>query len=375
LPVFRQLRDEQGVVLLIVLIVVALLTIIVTEFTYTVQLDRHRAHNALDALQASLLARSAINIEESFLLMDKDLDGRYEAYTEEWWLALLQFCDPKNLGLEATVRIACTLEDESGKLNINLTRAARIPETRRAAQPDDERPSKDAFARDALRRIFEAEGIEVDIVDQVKEYWLQEPPIDQEGRTRPITDFRSLEDFAARFRIPTRHLPKLRRILTAVPTGYLRAVNANTAPGMVLAAVINEPNAVAAILDRQRSDDPFKNRSEVSSLLQEQGVEDASIVAGLFDVRSNLFRLRASSLTNADPEGEIPGGIGQTLSVLESRRSGPCRPGEERPCWTLKPLDWQKEGGAPLLEQPPNAFGEADSEDTLDQFEGTAYSR
>jgi type II secretory pathway component PulK len=365
-PEPKGICGERGVVLLIVLIVVALLTIIVTEFTYTVQLDQHRTRNALNALQASLLARSAINIEESFLTMDKrddEADGVRDWYGDEWWIALREFC--AGVVLDPTMRIACVLEDESGKLNVNLTRTTAQSQQ----QQGQEVKTKDAFARDALRRIFEAEGIQVDLVDQLREYWLQEPPLNQDGRQQMIPDFGSLEDFAAELGIPTGKLRELRRVLTAVPASKLAKVNVNTAPGMVLAAIINDGNGVAQILDRQQSDDPFKNAADLSSVLDGQGVADATMLTSLFGVSSNLFRLRASALTNADPEGEQPGGIGQTLSELVWRRSRACRTDEQPPCWTLKPLDWQKEGGAPLLEHPRNQSGEpgTDNED-LDQM-------
>jgi type II secretory pathway component PulK len=265
----------------------------------------------------------------------------------------------------------CTIEDESGKLNINLTRTSAESQ----AQERGERKTRDAFARDALRRIFEAHNIEVDIVDELQEYWLQEQPIDDAGRQQRIPDFTSLEDFAARFQIPTPQLRELRRIVTATPTRYLRALNANTAPGIVLAAVINEPNAVAAILERQQSEEPFKNAGEVKSILEQEGVEDAGIVGGLFDVRSNMFRLRASALTNVDPEGEFAGGIGQTLSELVFRQAGRCPSGQTPPCWTLKPLDWQKEGGARLLEYAPDEFGEPGSGEEDGEFDDRAYGR
>lgn len=360
-----RVRDERGVVLLAVLIVIALLTIAVTEFTYNVQIDRHRAVNAVHALQSTLLARSAINIEESFLTLDTE--PRFDAFTEEWWLLLREFC--QGLQLEPTMRIACDLEDESGKININLSRTL-IRTT--GQQNEDERPTKDAFVRDALRRIFEAHGIDVDIPDRLKEYWLEEVPAEQNVRRR-VPEFGSLEDFTARFDIPTPKLRRLRRILTAQPVRYMRAVNINTAPAEVLAALLNSPEAVTAVLERQQADDPFQNQSEVRSVLQEQGLdEDAQIVASLFDVRSQLFRLRASGVTNMDPSGELPGGVGQTLSVLVHRRVDARlrRPDSDNPGWTLKPLDWQKESGARLVEQPSGDFDRRDSFDELEELRG-----
>src|SRR5262249_47879464 len=117
-PMSNRVRDERGVALLIVLTIVALLTITVIEFTYNVQLDHHRTRNSLDAMQSKLLARSGINLVETFLAQDDN--DQYDAKTEDWALALKQFCS--GIQLEPTMRIKCDWEDESAKINVNVCR-------------------------------------------------------------------------------------------------------------------------------------------------------------------------------------------------------------------------------------------------------------
>lgn len=374
----RRLADERGIALLVVLMVVALLTIIVIEFTYSVKLDQHRARNALNALQAALLARSGVNIAEGFLVQDEE--PTFDAYQEPWWVALNEFC--AGMELDPTMRIKCQVEDESGKININNTRALRVTSARSATpgptpgtqQPDADL-TPDAFLRDALRRIFEAHQIDVQIVDQLKEYWLQDPPANVEpvGRrgvqpTPVVPEFASLEDFAGTFHIPTQHLLRLRRLLTARPARELRGINVNTAPAEVLVAVLNDAEAVSAIMERRGLDsDPIKGGGDLTPLLA--NLEHAGVLARVFDYRSRFFRLQASGLTNADPTGEGTSGIGQTVSVLVLRQQDPRarRSGtSEGPGWTLKPLDWQKEGGARLLRRRQE---DVDLADTLDQFD------
>ena len=210
------MNNERGIALLIVLTVITLLTIAVVEFTYTVQLDQHRARNSVSALQAQLLARSGINLAESFLAQDED--ATFDAFTEEWWLNLGVFCE--GLELAPTMRVKCDVEDESGKININLTKPVGQPP---AAQPNQPTYTKDAFLRDALRQIFEAYGVEVEIVDRIEEYWMLEPEPDSQGRTRGPDLFHSLEGFAAEFEILPEKLPRLRRLLTAT-ANFWRAV-------------------------------------------------------------------------------------------------------------------------------------------------------
>jgi general secretion pathway protein K len=352
------LRNERGVALLIVLVIVALLTIIVTEFTYSVQIDQHRTRNAIHALQAQLLARSGVNLSEGFLLLDDD--ATYDAYSEDWWLQLIQFC--KDLQLDESMRIRCRVRDESGKLNINNTRGV----VRRFAT---DQVTADAVLRDALRCIFQNHNISLEYVDKLVDYWQKEPELKSDGTPAQIPDFTSLEDVGATLGIPSEQLHQLRNLLTAQPTQNARLlpnININTAPPEVLAAVLtdNAPQdcganeTVEAIIQRQMDvEQPFRTTGDINGVIKD--VKNVDIKRRLFGVRSRLFRLEASALTNVDPNNPTSGGIGQTLSVLVSRtqgsqpRSGAAPQvganGQPVPSWTLRPLDWQKEGGARLF--------------------------
>lgn len=336
-------QNERGIALIIVLAVISLLLITVGEFTYSVQLDQHRVRNAIHALQANLLARSGINLAEGFLTLDEKPE--FDAYTEQWWLDLKQFCS--GLAIGATMRIKCDVEDESGKINVNLTRGVR-------RVTESQTVTKDMIVRDAMRRLFEAYTIDVQIPDRLADYWQQEPQMGPDGRPLRIPDFASLEDFAATFGIGGRDLQRLRKVMTAQPTSVLGAINANTAPAEVLTAVLNDAEAVSAIRDRQAAEEPFTNATQIRQAIGE--VENAAILAQLFNVHSSLFRVQASAMTNVDPEGERGGGIGQTVSELVVRRRDPRRrrPDRPGPGWTLRPLDWQKEGGARLFRAAPD---------------------
>lgn len=360
-----RVANERGVALLVVLTVVALLTIVVTEFTYSVQLDQHRARNALNALQATLMARSGVNVAEGFLVQDEE--PTFDAYSEDWWRALDEFC--AGWSPAPSMRVACRVWDESGKININNTRPARgtgrTPPAAKGAGPVP--VTEDMVLRDALRALFQKFEIEVDTVDRLKEYWLQEPTPDPRGTAAVTADlnFGSLEDFAAKFGIPTPKLQRLRPYLTARSRGQLPKINVNTAPFLVLAAVLGDAGAASRIVERQRGDEPFRNAGEVNQVLAEGSVVDASVRARVFTTRSRLFRLEASAVTNVDPQGVNPGGIAQTLGVLVVRNQNPAlkRAGAPGLGWTLKAIDWQKEGGARLFERP-----ETDTEEGFDDI-------
>ena len=141
--------NQRGVALLIVLVIVALLTILVTEFTYSVQIDMHRSRNAVHALQAQLLARSGVNLAEGFLMLDDE--PTYDAYSEEWYRQLLEFC--KGMKLDESMHVRCRVRDESGKLNINNTRGVR-------RRVESQQVTGDAVLRDAVRCLFNARGLD-----------------------------------------------------------------------------------------------------------------------------------------------------------------------------------------------------------------------
>jgi type II secretory pathway component PulK len=382
-------RNQHGVALLIVLVIVALLTITVTEFTYSVQIDIHRSRNALHALQAELLARSGVNLAEGFLMLDPE--PKYDAYGEDWWLDLRSFCD--GVQLDATSRLRCRVWDESGKININNTRGVK-----RTGAPGAQAPplKGDAVLRDALGCIFQTLGIKVEIIDDLLEYWSQEPQLRADGTPVQVPDFGSLEDFIDTFHIPREHLPKLRQALTAQPVRLMPRININTATPQALAAIFSskpectpDDDVISQIHDRQVDPaQPFTSTADLNGILNkamqgDEQVRRASI--GLFDVKSRLYRLEASAITNADPTNPAAGGIGQTLSVLVYRAQGAARAsgqapavgadGQPLPNWTLRPLDWQKEGGARLFRSAPedeNLPGNPEDEDEEGRDRGSA---
>lgn len=360
------MSNERGIALLIVLTVVTLLTIAVIEFTYSVQLGQHRARNSVNALQAQLLARSGVNVAESFLARDQD--ATFDAFTEEWWQEMGVFC--QGLQLDLTTRLKCDAVDESGKININLTQPAR--NRPQEVNQDGELRTKDALLRDALRQIFEKYEIDVQIPDRLKEYWLQDAGTDESGRG--VEPFSSLEEFAAEFDIPTEKLRDLRKLLTAMPPSIMKTmnININTAPPEVLYAIIVDADVVNQIVERQWDEERvFRNKAAIREVLVDMDPDVQGMISQVFDVRSSVYRLVASALTNTDPTGLTPGGIGQTISVLVQRRSrhlgsGRMRfgrwvgggaqgndPGEQEIIWTFRLLDWQKEGGARLFRSAP----------------------
>jgi hypothetical protein len=199
----RPLDNERGLALVIVLAVVALLTILVTEFTFNTQLDQHRTRNAIHAMQAQLLARSGINLAEGFLMLDEE--PAFDAYTEDWFPQMVEFC--KGIEVDPTMRIRCTVRDESGKLNINNTREPR-------RKVESQAVTASAVLRDAMRCMFERRGIDVEVVDKLADYWQRCRPTGRHGGGDPRLHLAG--GLRRHFPHPSR-ICTLRAVMTAQP--------------------------------------------------------------------------------------------------------------------------------------------------------------
>jgi type II secretory pathway component PulK len=383
-----RVKDERGVALLIVLTVVALLMITVMEFAYNVQLDHRRTRNAVDAMQARLLARSGLNLAEAFLIQDQE--DKFDAFSEDWALALDEFCT--GIPIEPTMKLRCGWRDESGKININMTRPKGPPR----AEMGDAPARPDQVLTNALFHILHREdAYNEDTQKRLQAYWAadyENQTTNEEKKSAP--DFGSLEDFAALFQIAPAKLNKLRRFLTAQSNRRVNRINVNTAPEEVLYAIFvgdfNEAGGEAVlqqILDERR-EAAYEDMGQVKAIVSSLDTSvRAAIENGILSVSSKCFRLEASALTNVDPtsqlEGEVgelidapppvPTGIGQTLNELVCRtkklnpnqgggRSNTNQNQDQQFVWTLKRLDWQKEAGARLFREPLNDALDPDDE-------------
>lgn len=361
--------NQHGIALVITLLVVAILTIIVVEFTYSVEVDVHMARNALNSLQAALLARSGINLGEALLLHDDNI--KFDSYTEDWGNPDQlngQLLLPENMLLRVQVL------DEGGKLNLNMTRAR----TYRDWQTDQQNPDNHLPFRlwnKALGLLLESRGGSPEIADALNEYWGQllqmlaqatgqsgvqpnptpgvTPRVPTPGTNQNLSyqlDFPSLDDASVIPGLTPALIRRTRPFLTALDSRLAQKINVNTAPPEVLAAVIQDAGVVDNIVS-QRQDQGIAD-ADLGALLAGAG-PTTSVARQLLGVTSSFFLIRASATVNANPlTGK--GGISRSASMLVYRRQVPCNPPRNpptAPCWTLTQLDWQKEGGAALFQQ------------------------
>lgn len=371
--------NERGIALIVTLLIVALLTITVIEFTYSVEIDQHMARNALNGLQASLLTRAGINLGEAFLLHDDHPE--FDAYVEDW--GNMEELNSQ-LVLPDNMRLRVQIIDESGKLNINLTRPQNVVEWKRMLNATAQNPvaTLAQVTRDALRQLLQGAGADAQAEDELDAYWDQlfksvygdpnSAPLAQGAAalgtptpvlgTPSLLDFASLDDASVVPLLTASVIRRLRPYVSALPWGV--RVNANTAPRPVLEAILGDPGVVDDIIS-QRQADGLK-AGDLAPILAHL---NASATPGtgfnragtLLTVTSQFFRVRASAVVNPNPlTGQ--GGIRRSAEMLV-RRTQARTPAANTAAgnalhWTLTRLDWQKEPGAVLFDQPPGVDGE-----------------
>lgn len=125
--------NERGAVLLLVLLVVALLSAILTDWAFTTLVDLRLTETFRDGNRAYYLARGGVEAGRQILRVDTN---GYDAPGEMWETGVPAY----PLGEDATVAI--TLQDEDGRLNLN-----------RIVDPIGENP--DPVRRDRFRRLLE----------------------------------------------------------------------------------------------------------------------------------------------------------------------------------------------------------------------------
>jgi general secretion pathway protein K len=374
--------NERGIALVVTLLVVALLTIIVVEFTYSAEVDAHMARNSLNALQASLLARSGVNLGEAFLLHDDD--PQVDSYLEDW--GNLDEINSQ-LILPDNMRLRVQIIDEAGKLNINLTRPRTVQQVTAAMRAGTNSPAVMPFQSwtIALGNLLEGRGASPEVAENVAAYWAQLfqaafPSLagglstDQAtgtsaagltGTPTPgamsinpfLWDFPSLDDASVIPGLTPSLIRRSRTVMTALDSNRQQQVNVNTAPPEVLSAIIPDAAIVENIVS-QRQDQPLK-QTDVPALLAGLNMNDpaARNARSMLGVRSFFFLIRSSAVVNPNPvTGK--GGISRSASMLVRRdpRAGvPQNAPPGVPRWTLTQLDWQKEGGAALFQPTPGA--------------------
>ncbi|MCX8071515.1 MAG: type II secretion system protein GspK [Candidatus Binatia bacterium] len=377
-------KRERGVALVMALAVVALLTITVTEFFFSAEIDARMARNSVHSLQAALLARSGITLGEALLVQDQD--PLTDSFLEEW--CPLQAREGKAcqiddggglIALPPNSRLRVEIWDESGKVNINLTRPQTQAEWRagRLNPNPEQAPQRYQAWLFTLGRLMNSRPEAITALD---DYWNQlfelyfgpigspnmpgttPTPGAPAGLTPgaaatppPLTTlyFGSLDEVTAVPGFVTQEeLRRLRPYVTAYGWPFPSQVNANTAPREVLNAIIGDAQVVDEIIQQRQSQ--VLQASSVLTLVNSASTNQDPIYRNartMLGARSNVYSIRATAIVNLNPMTGM-GGISRSAVMLVRRDPKQVQPGATGGTvtrWKLTRLYWQKEGGAVLF--------------------------
>ncbi|HUY18345.1 MAG TPA: type II secretion system minor pseudopilin GspK [Candidatus Binataceae bacterium] len=284
--VTRLKQSERGVALLATLLAIALMTILVVDFTTSSSLGYRSAANQANELRAEYLARSAINVGLALLAQQARVNAAMQkpfyALSQPW---AMPFPPVPLDGGTASVSIV----DDARKLNINELINPRNGAVNQAVVQ-------------ILGRLFAILQVNPQIIPAIVD-WLDPDSIESPGggaeadyymrlmppyapRNGPMPNIGDLRMIRG---VDTPTFMLLRQFLTVAPE---QRVNANTAPPELLASLspelANDTSLVKEIVEA-RTREPFQNITDISNL---SGVgENSDQAMRLLTITSSYFTI------------------------------------------------------------------------------------
>ena len=268
---------ESGFALLSVLVIIAILTPLVVNFSYSARVQMSGADYFSSKIQSREIARAGL--ESAMLALKKD-DIKYDSLDEEWgqFGELSQFSS----GFFEEGGFVGTIVDEEGKLNINNVTTTKTKEQ--------------------LERFLELKDIDSDSIDYIVDW------IDTDSDTDMGAEddyYESLDEpyLAKNGKIGLLHEMKL---INGVKENFLKAkggspleanlsiygdekINVNTAPIDILQSLSTDLDETAAEeIIAFREDEPFQ---KIDDLMKVPGIDEEMFTAikDMLKVQSNYF--------------------------------------------------------------------------------------
>ena len=250
------MKGDKGFALVITLLVTALLVALSAEFTDEVFVDTSSRQNFVDGQQASLLAASGMEAATKLLKYGQSIQGYSSLADLDRLNKLLHIEDE-----QGTIQV--TVEDESGKLNINLAWG----DNGMAIPPYN----------DIATRLFKNCGLSLDLLDALADWrdinddphpagaetpyyrTLKPPYAANNSKLSTFEELRLVKGFDAAT------VNRLRPVVTIYDD--CNQININTAPKEVIAALSNDmTGALAEKVIDYRKTNPFKTVNDLGNV-------------------------------------------------------------------------------------------------------------
>lgn len=294
----RPLGNERGMVLLLVLVVVALLTALLSEFSFSSLVDLRLAETFRDSSRAYYLAKGGVRAGRMLLQDDRN---QYDGPDELWSQGVVGYP-------VADGTVSITIEDLGGKVDLNrlVTKLGNV----------------DPVIKDRCLRLFTELGFDdpAGLVDALID-WLDPDDDPQplgaesnyyQGLAHPYPAKNGPLDSFDELLMVKGFSPQVVKALAPHATVYgSDKINVNTASKEVLLSLSDQmdEDAANAIIDA-RTDEPFKTLQQVKDL---PGMETLYGAIYLYiDVKSDTYRIHS--------QGQVGDGTRSVAAVV--RKTG-----------------------------------------------------
>ena len=298
------LRRHRGVALIMAIVVVSLLTLIVVEFAYEMQVDAALANNSLLDLQADYAARSAVSFAKALLrdsivskgqISPNDPTGSgSDSFLDEWaqWTPLYQaysgqIPEPLEVG---DAKVYMQIVDEDSKINVN--RLVNVDAGMPPPTSLDMQTPLDQQVLGHITELYMVFGIDPLLIEMLAD-WIDpdEMPRTEFGSENDyyqtlgdiryscknwqldtIDEMLLIHGYNRRVMFGTSGFPGLHAYLTVFgglsEDGKTSRINVNTATEPVLLAVLGQQAYhVDSIISAQRDGQPFENEADLRARL------------------------------------------------------------------------------------------------------------
>ncbi|MCL2760272.1 MAG: type II secretion system minor pseudopilin GspK [Desulfuromonadales bacterium] len=282
------MKNQRGFALVLTLIITALLVALVVEFITDVYVDTTSRQNFVDAQKASLIADSGIT--GATALMQWNLNSQSYTSLQDSWLQPIKLT-------EGDGTLTITIEEESGKLNINDIAG--------------QNGTFNTFQHDAAFRLFQEFSLPADqLVNSIAD-WRSETDTPHAGGAKtswysslnppymaPNNNFLTVEELNLVKGFNTDLVNKLKPFITVYSDNQMMAlININTAPKEVLIALDDSiSEGVADDIINYRRITPFTTVSDIANVPGMSSIGTA--LQGHISVKGTIFRITAVAQVN-----------------------------------------------------------------------------
>ncbi|MGB4000806.1 MAG: type II secretion system minor pseudopilin GspK [Desulfomonilia bacterium] len=307
------LRDNRGVVLLMVLATIAFFTVLVVSFSADQSLDMELAYNFRDSVQAQQIARAGIEAARVIL---KEDDPAYDSDDEEWG-SFSEYAMGASMYLDGP-SFSGTLADECGKIDLNslvtegeqLYREAQLKYLFELLEIDITDEELDELMK-SLRDWLDPND-EPEFGGAESEYYqsLDPPYICKNGPLDIPEEILLVKGMKPEYFYGTENYQGIKDYVTVGTGGK---ININTASRTVLLS-ISRTYLTEDVVDVIEDGRPFLNehdRSRIQGLDLNDPSDEMKWIKNTLDVKSSLF--------SADINGNMPSGARINIKTVLQR--------------------------------------------------------